>query len=512
MLALKAAPARVLVVAKAALGKGAATAWAQGGIAAAVGPDDSPRLHAQDTCAVAGEIAAADMVDLLTREAPERIAELVNLGMVFDRAADGDFSLGREAAHSRRRILHAGGDGTGAEMMRALIAAVRACPTVTVMENAVAENLLAEGGRVFGAMICHEGKRFPVCADATVLATGGIGQVYARTTNPTQATGDGLAMAARAGARLADVEFVQFHPTAIDVGVNPMPLATEALRGEGATLVDGRGVRFMPQVHELAELAPRDVVARAIWRRRQSGPVFLDARDAVGTVFPERFPTVWRHCRNAGIDPRVEPIPVAPAAHYHMGGVAVDGYGRTSLEGLWACGEVACTGVHGANRLASNSLLEAVVFAHRVAEDVSRTALAGVRVPEVPVYSGGSLPRDRRAVARIRRVMYEAAGLIRGEVRLTRALVLFGAIGREPLGLEACNQLVVARLIAAAALARRESRGGHFRADHPEAYKFFRERSLLTLDDADDLVATLDIRPQSRTMGARTERSRTMRG
>jgi len=469
--ALGCAPLRVTVLTKTSLISGS-SAWAQGGVAAAVGTDDTPALHAADTLAAGAGLCDPRAVGLLTGEGPERVKALLELGARFDRDSAGLLSLGREAAHSRRRILHAK-DATGSEIVRALGEAVVQAPEVRVLERAFAVDLVIEDGRVAGVIAIHaDGRRVLHLSPAVVLATGGLGQLYLHTTNPREATGDGLAMAARAGARMVDLEFVQFHPTALAVETDgaPMPLLTEALRGEGAILIDDRGLRFMGEEHPDRELAPRDVVARAIWRRLMSGRrIFLDAREAVGDEFPERFPTVFELCRRHGLDPRTEPIPVAPAAHYHMGGIAVDGQGRTSLPGLWACGEVSSTGVHGANRLASNSLLEALVFGSRVAEDLR--ASAGRSFPSgrrVPTVSAGT-PRDEELQIAIRKVMWEKVGVVRDEKGLSAAADELEALAESypRLAGEARNLLSVGRLVTAAALARRESRGGHFRSDFP---------------------------------------------
>jgi L-aspartate oxidase len=385
--------------------------------------------------------------------------------------------------------LHAR-DATGAEVVRALGASLGAQSGLSVFERALALELVRDGGRVAGVLARHaDGALVLHRARAVVLATGGIGQVFARTTNPPEATGDGLALAWRAGARLADLEFVQFHPTALDVGADPMPLLTEALRGAGATLVDGDGRRLLADAGPQAELLPRDVVARALWSALASGRrAFLDAREAVGEAFPERFPTVFEACRQHGLDPRFDPIPVAPAAHYHMGGVDVDLEGRTSVPGLWAAGEVACTGVHGANRLASNSLLEALVFGARAARSVGE-ALPHLRRPahalELPpsALAGDDEPAAA-ADAEIRRVMWEKAGLVRTGDGLREALAAIEALAATlPAGaVEARNRATVARLVATAALARTESRGAHFRADYPLADSAWRRRILLTLE------------------------------
>jgi nicotinate-nucleotide pyrophosphorylase (carboxylating) len=354
------------------LGPLGSTGWAQGGIAAALGSDDAPSLHAEDTMTVSAGLAVREAVDALTAGGPEAIRRLVEIGARFDLDASGDLSLAQEAGHRRRRIVHADGDATGREIMRALTEATAASPAVEVLEGWWAVDLARHRGRVTGvAAETPDGDRVVLLAPAVILATGGIGRLYRHTTNPPGVTGDGLAMAARAGARLADLEFVQFHPTALLAsGVDPLPLLTEALRGEGATLVDRAGRRFMTLHHPDAELAPRDVVARAIWWQRQrDGAAYLDARSIED--LPERFPTVFGLTRDAGLDPRTDLLPVTPAAHYFMGGIDAGPDGRTSLPGLWAVGEVAATGVHGANRLASNSLLEGLVFGAAVAADVA---------------------------------------------------------------------------------------------------------------------------------------------
>lgn len=486
--ALGCAPLRVTVLTKSTLISGSSP-WAQGGVAAAVGKDDNPALHATDTLAAGAGLCDPRAVGLLTGEGPERVKALLDLGARFDRDSAGQLSLGREAAHSRRRILHSK-DATGSEIVRALGEAVLQAPEVRVLERAFAVDLLVEDGRVAGVLAVHEdGRRVLHLAPAVVLATGGLGQLYLHTTNPREATGDGLAMAARAGARLVDLEFVQFHPTALAVSRShteagePMPLLTEALRGEGAILIDDRGFRFMGDEHEDRELAPRDVVARAIWKRLMAGRrVFLDAREAVGDELPERFPTVFELCQRHGLDPRREPMPVAPAAHYHMGGIDVDGQGRSSLAGLWACGEVSSTGVHGANRLASNSLLEALVFGSRVAEDLrsqpGRSFPSGRRLPVLPA----GTPRDAELQLAIRRTMWEKVGVVRDDKGLTDALdeLETMAEAHPAMAGEARNLLSVGRLVTAAALARRESRGGHHRSDFPQADPAWQRRIHVT--------------------------------
>ncbi|MBV8067084.1 MAG: L-aspartate oxidase [Candidatus Eremiobacteraeota bacterium] len=491
--ALKLSPARVTVLSKTRLGKGVATDWAQGGIAAAIGKDDSPQLHAIDTQRAGAGISDRKIVEILTRDAPARVEELLELGAAFDRTAAGELALGREAAHQRRRIVKAGGDATGHEILKTLIEAVRALESIEVVEEVTARDLILEDGCVRGVTAIDNGTgaHVEIRADAVVLATGGIGRLYRHTTNPIEATGDGIAMAARAGALLADMEFVQFHPTALAIGRDPMPLVTEAVRGEGALLVNDLGERFMASVHPDAELAPRDVVARAIFEQQQRGrTVGLEAREAIGAHFPEAFPTVFGFCMAAGIDPRVQNIPVAPAAHYLMGGIAVDEWGRTSLANLWACGETSATGVHGANRLASNSLLEALVYGSRVASDIASARRRSKRLAR-HVQSVPEAQRDRRsprttaaqALSDVRNVMYSNVGLVRDEAGLRAALARLDDLNAE-FGEDAGelrNLLVVGRMIAEAALARRESRGSHYRSDYPQTNEAFAKRSFTRL-------------------------------
>src|SRR6478672_1570612 len=349
-----------------------ATAYAQGGIAAALGAGDSPSLHRQDTLAAGAALCDAAAVEVLVEEGPARVRELQTAGAHFDLDPRGRLSLGREAAHSKNRIVHAHGDQTGAEVARTLIARVRGAKQVRVLEKTRVLELIMWRGACVGVRASVKGRATDIIADATVLATGGCGQVYRYTTNPVVATGDGYAIAHRAGVRLADMEFVQFHPTALATPENPLALISEAVRGEGAVLVNARGERFMPRRHRLAELAPRDVVAREIFRERSRGSrVWLDARK-LGSSFKKRFPGIFALCEARGINPGKDLIPVIPAAHYMMGGIVTDLIGRSTFEALYACGEVSRTGVHGANRLASNSLLEGLVFAERVARAVIR--------------------------------------------------------------------------------------------------------------------------------------------
>ena len=494
--ALKLAPQPVTVISAAPLGEGASTAWAQGGIAAAIAEGDSAEAHAADTIAVGAGLVDETIALGLAREAGARIHDLLQYGVPFDRDLEGRLAVSQEAAHSARRIVHVRGDMAGKAIITALIKAVRATLSIRVIEGYVAEALLTEGDAVTGLQLRRSAdvaaKPMTIAARAVVLATGGIGHLYAVTTNPAEACGLGLAIAARAGAVIADPEFVQFHPTAIMVGRDPAPLATEALRGEGATLVNNDGERFMLARHRLAELAPRDIVARGVFAEIAAGRgAFLDASAALGKHFAEKFPTVHASCISAGIDPATQPIPVAPAAHFHMGGIAVDAHGRTSLKGLWAGGEVSCTGAHGANRLASNSLLEAVVFAARIAKDIGGHSFAAPgRLPEAT-----TIPRNCAmpplAEANLRAMMTSHVGVIRDRDRLAEAVRSFAAIERDTGNIALRNMATSALLVAVSAWARRESRGAHYRTDYPAEKPDLAQRTMTTLAAAREIAASL---------------------
>src|SRR5580658_622899 len=398
--ALELAPRPVVVLTKGLLGAEGSTLWAQGGLAAAFGSGDSPALHAADTLKAGDGVCDPAIVNRFTRAAPAAISRLARLGVRFDRTVGGGFALGLEAAHGQARIVHAGGDGAGRELMRALVAATRATPSIEIAEGFEARRLIVNEDAVSGVLAVGPAGQTLFQASRIVIATGGIGGLFEESTNPLGSFGQGVALAARAGAALADMEFVQFHPTALDCAERPMRLVSEAVRGAGATLIDETGERFMASTPG-AELAPRDIVARAIWRRRAQGHrVFLDARAAIGAEFAERFPIIAAACRAAGVDPAREPIPVRPAQHYHMGGVAVDAEGRSSVEGLWVCGEAACTGLHGANRLASNSLTEAAVFGAFVAQSIEGASARPVAAVDSPSKegrpSGRPMNRGRR--------------------------------------------------------------------------------------------------------------------
>ncbi len=467
----------VTVLTKGELGW-SATRYAQGGVAAAlVDDDDSPALHGSDTLAAGGGLNDADAVRVLAAEGPRRVRELIELGAHFDNV-DGALAMAREGGHSVARVVHAGGDATGAEIERALTVAVRRSGA-EVREGWLVTDLVVEHDRVVGvAAVGPHGEVRELRARHIVIATGGAGQCFAVTTNPPLSTGDGIAMALRAGAAVADVEFMQFHPTALHHPSMPRPLLSEALRGEGAVLRDDRGTAFMAAEHPLGDLAPRDVVARAITRRCNEEGVDHLWLDASGIEnFRRRFPTIWRACESVGLDPTRDWLPVAPAAHYLCGGVCTDLDGATTIRGLWACGEAACTGVHGANRLASNSLLENLVFAARVVEAITR----GKDAPEPSgVLRGLALdaPLEPVAVARVvagsapvretlQRVMTRDAGVVRSAESLGRAAVALDAMA--PSTVEDANLLAVSRALVRAATARRESRGTHTRTDYPEA-------------------------------------------
>jgi len=479
-LALRLAPRPCTVISPAPLGEAASSAWAQGGLAAALHPQDSPEQHAADTIAAGAGLVEPAIAKLIAEDGPKRVRDLIALGVPFDRTPDGDLALSLEAAHSHPRVARVAGDLAGKAIMGALTAAVKAASHIELIQHVKAVGLLQdENGRIGGAILQdRRGRMAPFVSPETVLCTGGSGGLFRVTTNPSQARGDALAMAFTAGAVIADPEFVQFHPTAMDVGLDPSPLATEALRGEGAILVSADGTPFMARYHEKAELAPRDEVARAIHTEISEGrSTFLDTRDAIGDEIKDHFPTVFAACMAAGIDPRQSLIPVAPAMHYHMGGILSDTWGRASLNGLSVCGECGSTGAHGANRLASNSLLEAVVMAARIADRLRDSDLVAAK------QSSGVVPDSLSddALQTLRTEMAAKCGVIRDASGLS---LLIEQISQLDDQYPQARALCAARIIAEAALAREESRGGHFRSDFPNkkptAKRTFTGRSALT--------------------------------
>ncbi|MFD3650862.1 L-aspartate oxidase [Streptomyces cyaneofuscatus] len=485
-----------VVVTKARLDDGS-TRWAQGGIAAALGEGDTPEQHLDDTLVAGAGLCDEEAVRTLVTEGPDAVRRLITTGATFDTTDSGDIALTREGGHHRRRIAHAGGDATGAEISRALVEAVRSAALHTI-ENALVLDLLTDAeGRTAGVSLHvmgegqHDGVG-AVRAPSVVLATGGMGQVFSATTNPSVSTGDGVALALRAGAEVSDLEFVQFHPTVLFLGADSegqQPLVSEAVRGEGAHLVDATGTRFMLGQHELAELAPRDIVAKAITRQMHehgTEHMYLDARHFGAPMWEERFPTILAACRAHGIDPVTEPIPVAPAAHYASGGIRTDLRGRTTVPGLYACGEVACTGVHGANRLASNSLLEGLVFAERIAADIAETRPPRTE-PAEAASEGGDAPVPLlapEARTAIQRIMTRGAGVLRSAASLVAAAEELEALHRSAAAdvgaadlkdavpgvdaWEVTNLLLVSRVLVAAAREREETRGCHWREDRPD--------------------------------------------
>ncbi|MGW6635768.1 L-aspartate oxidase [Streptomyces cyaneofuscatus] len=485
-----------VVVTKARLDDGS-TRWAQGGIAAALGEGDTPEQHLDDTLVAGAGLCDEEAVRTLVTEGPDAVRRLITTGATFDTTDSGDIALTREGGHHRRRIAHAGGDATGAEISRALVEAVREAALHTI-ENALVLDLLTDAeGRTAGVSLHvmgegqHDGVG-AVRAPSVVLATGGMGQVFSATTNPSVSTGDGVALALRAGAEVSDLEFVQFHPTVLFLGADSegqQPLVSEAVRGEGAHLVDATGTRFMLGQHELAELAPRDIVAKAITRQMHehgTEHMYLDARHFGAQMWEQRFPTILAACRAHSIDPVTEPIPVAPAAHYASGGIRTDLRGRTTVPGLYACGEVACTGVHGANRLASNSLLEGLVFAERIAADIAGTRPPRTEPAEAASEGGDApvpllAPETRTA---IQRIMTRGAGVLRSAASLAAAAEELEALHRSAAAdvdaadpkdavpgvdaWEVTNLLLVSRVLVAAAREREETRGCHWREDRPD--------------------------------------------
>jgi L-aspartate oxidase len=490
MTALALAPEPVVLLTSSALGAATSTGWAQGGIAASIGADDSADQHLADTLAAGDGLCDAAVAADIVAAAPHAIATLASLGVGFDRRPDGTLALGLEAAHGRRRIVHARGDSSGSEIIRALAQAVATTPSITVREGFDVRRLLTRSGEISG-LLCETGSGAAVLPTSrVVLATGGIGGLYDATTNPATNYGQGVALAARAGARLADMEFVQFHPTALDTRRRPLFLVSEAVRGEGATLLNERNERFMADVPG-AELAARDVVARAITAEiDRGGRVLLDARSAIGRHFAARFPGIDASCRSIGIDPAVDLVPVRPAAHFHMGGVATDAAGRSSVRGLWVTGEAASTGLHGANRLASNSLLEAAVMGLGAAADIAgSTAELRSVDPCEPLPE----PADTSAV---RPIVSRHLGILRDAAGLDTAIGLLLPVSER--GGAASDPALVALLVAIFARLREESRGAHARTDFTAKHALA-DRRFLTMHDAIEIARSLVPHPLARS-------------
>jgi len=489
--ALSLAPRPVTVLSPKPLGFGASSAWAQGGVAAAMDERDTPEAHANDTVNAGDGIVDADIAAFVTSAAKEHVLELAEVGTPFDRTDKGGFVMSKEAAHSFARVVRVKGDQAGAAIMRTLVEEVANTPSITVLEGATALDLLVEDNQMRGVVVSINGNKPQVIQAKTYLmAAGGAGSLFIKTTNPPSVRGLALGMAARAGAKIADAEFVQFHPTAIDLGLDPAPLATEALRGDGATLINKDGVRFMEAIHKDAELAPRDIVARAIFHEHRNGMIpALDTRKAIGSHIIEEFPSVSDACLKGGIDPVNDPIPVVPAAHYHMGGVSTDIDGKSSIDGLWVSGEASSTGLHGANRLASNGLLEALVYAATAASGIIQTLEAGdfadfdeaLEAPEI----GYELVNEE-AVLELRKAMSKWVGVIRTGDEMAQALRFIKDMDQRLGGVSTNfdNMLAAATLISAAAYLREESRGGHYRIDFPDKNDDLRKRSEMTLADA----------------------------
>lgn len=496
--ALKLAPRPVVMISPETLGEGASSAWAQGGVAAAMQDPDSPESHSTDTLTAGAGTVDAAVAAQVTREARDHILDLTQMGTPFDRDENGGYVLSREAAHSYARVVRVKGDQAGAEIMKALIAEVRDTPSIQVLEGVMAADLCTSGGAVTGVVIetsDPDDRSAPVTlrGAAYLMAGGGSGGLYKLTTNPARIRGQVIGMAARSGAMISDAEFVQFHPTAIDMGEDPAPLATEALRGEGATLINADGHRFMLDVHPDAELAPRDIVARAIYAETQAGRrPMLDTRAALGADILTHFPSVAEACDRAGIDPVADPIPVAAAAHYHMGGISTDMSGRASLENLWVCGEASSTGLHGANRLASNGLLEALVYGRICAEGIAKAVpQTDTAAQVVPAFIPGGIAPDPQAVERLRTTMTDRVGVVRDGTGLKQALCTIAQLEADQSDCPAfLNMTATATLIAAAALLREESRGAHCRLDFPDTNGDTGKRSHLTL------TAALKVRDQ----------------
>ncbi len=479
--ALALAPKKVLLITKTKTLPSGSTFYAQGGIAAALSPQDSSKRHARDTIFAGAGLVDIEAARLLTEKGHCAISDLEKLNMPFDRDEDGTLSLGKEAAHTHNRILHSGGDATGRNISQTLANAVLTSSHIHVLYEAMAEHIITDETGVTALRFYYQDHFKTISAPHIILATGGSGQLFAHTTNPTTATADGLALAYEAGAILADLEFIQFHPTSLAVETygEPKPLLTEALRGAGAYLIDKNGKRFMLDEHKDAELAPRDIVARAVYQQITTGKgAYLDARHLKVETLKNKFPTVFALCQERGLNPALHPLPVAPAAHYHMGGVKTDLHGATNINGLWAIGEVARTGVHGANRLASNSLLECLVFAQQTTQAIKQQNRIHSKINQTEDLKPKPQKRYFPTKEMLQRLVYQGLGLVRNETGLTKTLGeitrlhhlykqgIHDAVSVQD-HIELRNMLKISQLIATQAIKRQESRGGHYRSDFP---------------------------------------------
>ncbi len=482
--AIKLAPLHVELITSKSLGSGTSSQWAQAGIAAAMGKDDSTISHLKDTITVGGGIVDEKIAELVIKNGPDRVRDLITLGVAFDKNDQNELILRKEAAHQHNRIVSVRGDMTGKEIMETLTSVVKKSKHINVIEGYNAIELHQSNNKIFGVTIQNDNNQKFLETSCIVLATGGVGQLFKVTTNSQEALGDGVGMAARCGAVLSDMEFVQFHPTAFDIGLDPAPLATEALRGEGAKIINNNDDRFTFKYHEAGELAPRDIVSRAIFNEQKNGnKVYLDCRGNLGSKMKDDFPTVYDLCIKNNINPVTDPIPISPAAHYHMGGISCDEYGKSSVEGLYVCGENACSGIHGANRLASNSLLEAIVFADIISCDIKADSINSERVNNN--YTPPSVKKlDLSDLNRLRDIMTKYVGVEREQKGLEEAYRLVKEIylkyNRD--GYKN-NTLITALLIIKSAINRTEHRGSHYRIDYPNKNDKLTKRSRIKFEE-----------------------------
>ena len=501
--ALNLAPRKVCIITKSTLGVNTSSMWAQGGIAAAVGINDSVKSHIEDTVATAKGLADENVIVKVVSEAENIISDLESFGVNFDKNDDGSFDLGLEAAHSSNRIVRSKGDSSGIEIMRGLIEKVRESHNITVLENVSIDSIMSENNTIHGVIGRLVQDNVPdnhvvIESSNVVLATGGLGGIFANTTNPRSSYGEGIALAAQAGAVLTDMEFIQFHPTGLDFGLDPTPLATEAIRGDGAYLVNQNEERFMLGIHPENELAPRDLVAQNLFKQIEKGnSVFLDCRK-ISNEFETKYPQVASYCQAAGLNPKIDLLPILPVAHYHIGGVKTDLEGKTSIEGLWCCGEVAATGIHGANRLASNSLLESMVFGRIVAKNINSLPIKKVNKinPDfIRMHKEKTKNRIRakKYIWQLRSSMMRNIGIVRNHSSIIRGLHDILKIERESKGLSAKlnDMILVSKFIIIGAYLRKESRGCHLRSDYKNTEDNFIMHFDLKFSDLDSKITEI---------------------